>query len=131
MKKKVRLQKVDEETIRKQPAKIVFGFSKLQPFSYPKADDASFFIKYLERLKKLCNLDWNTIRTTQKHGFGTETIFASSLTQAAQNMLPSNIEKLLVLRATGNNHAFLGIQEDNIFQVFFIEYEFGDIYSHG
>lgn len=45
-------------------------------------------------------------------------------------MVPSGLGKLLVLRATGNNHAFLGYRDGNVFQVLFIEYHFGDIYNH-
>ena len=44
---------------------------------------------------------------------------------------PSGLTKLLVLRATGNNHAFLGYRDGSVFQVLFIEYKFGDIYNHG
>lgn len=54
----------------------------------------------------------------------------SQLKKSIQNQVPANVEKLLVLRATGDNHAFLGIREDNIFQIIFIEYQFGDIYNH-
>ena len=46
-------------------------------------------------------------------------------------MVPSGLTKLLVLRATGNNHAFLGYRDGSVFQVLFIEYKFGDIYNHG
>ena len=33
--------------------------------------------------------------------------------------------------ATGDNHVFLGYRQQNTFEVIFIEYNFGDIYTHG
>ena len=126
--KKIKPQKVKEEVVAKKLTKIVFGFSKLQPLSYPNSTDVNFFINYLGRLKKLCELEWDVIWTTHKHGFGTETIPASSLKQSAQNLVPPKITKLLVLRATGDNRSFLGYRDDNVFQVIFIEANFGDIY---
>ncbi len=35
------------------------------------------------------------------------------------------------MRATGDNHAFLGHRIGNVFNVIFIEHEFGDVYNHG
>lgn len=34
------------------------------------------------------------------------------------------------LRATGDNHSFLGYRTEDVFQILFIEYQFGDIYQH-
>lgn len=52
------------------------------------------------------------------------------MTQAAQVHVPIGMASLLVFRATGDNHVFLGYREGNVFQVIFIEYQFGDVYSH-
>ena len=38
---------------------------------------------------------------------------------------------MLHYRATGDNHVFLGYRDNNVFQVIFIEYQFGDVYVHG
>ena len=75
-------------------------------------------------------MSWDDIRTTQRHGLGSETIKVDSLSKKAKDLVPSGLRKLLVLRATGDNHAFLGYRDGNVFQVLFIEYSFGDIYSH-
>lgn len=37
----------------------------------------------------------------------------------------------MVFRATGDNHVFLGYHQKDTFEVIFIEYSFGDIYTHG
>lgn len=132
MKKKIiKQQTVEQESIGKQPEKVVFGFSKLKALSYTEAkNDSDFFICFLDRLKKISDLDWNTIMTSQRHGFGKEFIEVSSLKISAQNLLSEDVKKLMVLRSKGDNHPFLGIREGNIFQVLFIEYQFGDIYTH-
>lgn len=53
------------------------------------------------------------------------------MTAAAQTHVPKGMDSLLVFRATGDNHVFLGYREENVFQVIFIEYQFGDVYQHG
>mgnify|MGYP006902877532 FL=1 len=113
------------------PSRVVFGFSELRPLSYKSAErDGKFFISYIERLKRLCLLDWSDLRCAQRHSFGTEKISLVSLSPAAQNNCPAGVDGLLALRAAGDNHAFLGYRDGNVFQVVFIEYQFGDIYRH-
>ena len=126
---KIKIRKVAKENAITQ--KVVFGFSKLQSISYTDTKKVSFFIEYLERLKKLSDLDWKTVFTSQRHGFGTEPMPVSSLTPSARSLVPDGIENLLVFRATGDKHVFLGIQDANVFQVIFIEVNFGEIYPHG
>lgn len=117
--------------IKGEPEALSFGFDELTDISYTDASkDSEFFISLLQRMKKYCQLSWSGIRTAQRHGFGTESIEVKSLNEGARNRIPSQLNKLLVLRATGNNHAFLGYRKGNVFQVLFIEYQFGDIYKH-
>ena len=131
MVKKIKQQRSASAIEKPQPINAVFGFSQLQPISYTEAEnDSHFFLGFLDRLRKLSSLDWNTIWTTHRHSFGTEMIPSSRLKKAASNSMPLDLEKLIVLRATGDNHAFLGYREGNVFQILFIEYRFGDIYQH-
>lgn len=110
---------------------VVFGFSELREISFKDAKrDSAFFVDFILHLRKFCQLSWDDIRTTQRHGLGSETIKVDSLSKKAKDLVPSGLRKLLVLRATGDNHAFLGYRDGNVFQVLFIEYSFGDIYSH-
>lgn len=112
--------------------KVSFGFSEIRDVSFVKAQrDAAFFIEYIHRLKQLSNMTWDEIRTTHRHGFGSETIGVDKLTKQALQRVPFGLKKLIVLRATGGNHVFLGYRDGNVFQVLFIEYRFGDIYAHG
>ena len=117
--------------IGKAQERIVFGFSELRPYSYVDSrNDSDFFISFLGRLKKLSTLDWNTVNLSARHSFGLEKMNVCDMTKAAQAQVPDGMTSLLVFRATGDNHAFLGYREGNVFQVIFVEYQFGDVYSH-
>ena len=114
------------------PQKVSFGFSEIRDVSFIKAkNDSAFFIEYIHHLKQFCNMTWGEIRTTQRHGLGSETIGVNRLSRKALQRVPFGLKKLIVLRATGNNRVFLGYRDGNVFQVLFIEYRFGDIYAHG
>lgn len=111
---------------------LSFSFKDLRDISYVKAkNDSSYFVDFIQHLRRFCSLNWNDVRTTQRHGLGTESIDVASLKEGAKELVPSGLTKLLVLRATGKNHAFLGYRDGSVFQVLFIEYKFGDIYNHG
>lgn len=131
-KAKVKPVKFKEADIKVQSPKVVFSFSELRPLSYSDASrDGKFFIKLLERLKKLSGLEWKVIERSGRHSFGTEILKVSSLSKSAQEHTPVGIESFLVFRSMGDNHVFLGYRDGNTFQVVFIEYQFGDIYKHG
>ena len=128
----IKQPKPSAAVIGKPQEKIVFGLSELRPFSYvDNHNDASFFISFLDRLKKLCSLDWNTANTSARHSFGMEKMLVDNLTAAAKQHVPEGMTSLLVFRATGDNHVFLGYRDNSVFQIIFIEYNFGDVYSHG
>lgn len=118
--------------VNKLQDKLVFGFSELRPYSYvDNRNDSAFFISFLDRLKKLSSLDWNTVNASARHSFGIEKMRVDSLTTSARRHIPEGMTSLLVLRATGDKHVFLGYRDNHVFQVIFIEYAFGDVYSHG
>ena len=122
------IQKPNEHNDRQ---KVVFGFSEIRDVSYVTArNDSKFFIDYIHHLKSFCSMTWDVIRTTQRHGFGSEIIDVHRLTQKALRCVPSGLRKLIVLRATGKNHVFLGYRDGSVFQILFVEYHFGDIYAH-
>lgn len=131
MAKRIKQEKFNDPAIKKTPSKINFNFSELREISYSKAkNDGLFFINFLRRLNKLCSLTWKDAERSARHSFGSETMLTSRLTASAQHNTPSGIDTLKVFRATGDNHVFLGYREDDIFYIVFIEYQFGDIYSH-
>lgn len=118
--------------VGKPQEKLVFGFAELRLFSYVDSQhDSSFFISFLERQKKLSSLDWDTVNISARHSFGFEKMMVNDLTVAAHQHTPDGMTSLMVFRATGDNHVFLGYRDNNVFQVIFIEYQFGDVYVHG
>ena len=109
----------------------VFCFKHLQPYSYNSCSDPSFFITFLERLKKLGGLGWNGINISGRHSFGTEKIPISILKPSTfPSIVTEDVKELTVFRATGSNLPFLGLRLNDTFQVIFIETNFGDIYDH-
>lgn len=131
MSKKLKVQSEKIEIKKPEDRYPVFCFKHLQPYSYPGCKDASFFIEFLERMKKLANLGWQGIRGAGRHGFGLEKIPIKQL--RITNFPPiitEDVSELLVFRATGSNLPFLGLRMGDTFQVLFIETNFGEIYPH-
>lgn len=107
-----------------------FSFKYLQKCSYDSCRDTNFFIDFLERLKKLSELDWNEINKSDRHSYGWEKIKIKNIKKALPPFITDDVEYLLAFRANGNNLPFLGLREKNIFHIIFIETNFGDIYNH-
>ena len=58
---------------------LSFGFKDLRDISYVKAkNDSDYFVEFIQHLRKFCALSWNDVRTTQRHGLGTESIDVDS-----------------------------------------------------
>ncbi len=94
-----------------------------------KSKSVDFFINYLDRLSKLSTLSWKEIATQPRHGLGYEFMPISAIKPNVPVTPDSN--KLMVFRATGDNHVFIGYRVGSVFNVLFIEAQFGDIYDHG
>lgn len=108
MNKKVKKQE-ESTSIKKKPEDKypVFCFKHLQPNSYNKCSDPSFFISFLERLKKLGGLGWQGIQGSHRHAFGTEKIPIKSLRVTNfPSIVTQDVTELIVFRANGNNLPF-------------------------
>lgn len=125
-----RLIKAEEPVENKvgQKQYVSFGFDFLHDVSYTECKKSDFFIHFLQRMRKLCLLDWNEINRAQRHSFGYEKISIKSIKKDVH--ITKGVDYLFAFRATGDNHVFLGFREGNVFKVVFIEAEFGDIYNH-
>jgi hypothetical protein len=108
----------------------VFCFKYLSDVSIRDCKKSDFFIEFLLRLKKLSELGWKEIRTSQRHGFGMEKISVDNIHPQLPSCITPEVKHLHVFRATGSNLPFVGLEMQKVFRVFFIETNFGDIYNH-
>lgn len=127
-KKFIKKVEAPQESRVGQKQYISFSFELLHDASYTDCNEPQFFICFLKRLKKLCELDWNEINKSQRHSFGYEKIPITAIKKDIS--IARDIDYLYSFRATGSNHVFLGFREGNIFKVVFIESKYGDIYTH-
>lgn len=108
----------------------MFCFKHLSYSSFENCTDPTFFIEFLQRLKKLSELGWKEIRKSHRHSFGMEKIPIDRINPKLPSCVTPEVKHLSVFRATGSNLPFVGVQVQKVFRIFFIETEFGDIYKH-
>ena len=110
----------------------IFSFRYLHNDSYSNCNDASFFIKFLERLQKLSELGWKEVRIANRHGYGMEKIPIAQLNVSIKNVpfITPEVKEIDVFRSNGDNRTFVGVQKGKIFYILFIETRFGDICPH-
>jgi hypothetical protein len=125
----VDLKKINTQSVLNENYPI-FCFKYLSEKSIKGCKDYEFYFDFLMRLKKLSELGWDQIRTSQRHAFGMESIPRKDINHALPSCITPEVKDLHVLRANGNNLPFIGLQIQNIFRVLFIETKFGDIYDH-
>ena len=123
---KKRLKPIEEDDgVERKYSYPLFSFKHLQTsVSYKNTKETKFFIDFLERLNKLSLLGWEEIRKSQRHSYGMEKI------PQLPNFITPDIKELHVFRATGSNKVFVGLQQEDVFHVIFIEAEFGEVYKH-
>ena len=107
-----------------------FCFKYLSSVSIRDCKSPEFFVEFLLRLKKLSELGWKEIRQSHKHSFGMEKIPVEKIRPQLPVCVTPDVKHLHVLRATGSNLPFVGVEMQKVFRVLFIETAFGDIYDH-
>lgn len=107
----------------------LFSFKYLQDTSFPDCSDLSFFPNFMKRLKKLSELGWKGINTSQRHGFGMEKLPQEIIKPQLPSVITPEVQ-LFAFRAVGNNLPFVGFREGKIFHIIYIETSFGDVYNH-
>jgi len=106
----------------------LFCFKHLQT----KPDnDYKFYADFFQRLKMLSNTTWKIIETSDKHGVGTEKIPIDKIKPQLPQFVTPDITHLTVFRANGDNRPFLGIRNEHVFHIIFLEEKFNAIYNHG
>lgn len=105
----------------------VFCFRHLQT---KIGEDHKFYSDFVERLKKISNISWNEINTSNRHGFGTEKMPVGQIKPVLPRFVTPEITHLTVFRANGDNRPFLGLRRGTVFHILFTEEKFGDVYNH-
>ena len=123
---------ITKEEIYERVDHPLFSFKYLQENSIDHCRDSKFFFDFLMRLKKLSELGWNEIRTSQRHAFGMEKIPRSNIIPQPQypTFITPEVKEFSVFRSSGRNTGLVGFQMGKIFYIFYIETSHGDIYSH-
>lgn len=129
---KKRLKPIEEDDgVKRKYSYPLFSFKHLQTsVSYKNTKETKFFIDFLERLNKLSLLGWEEIRKSQRHSYGMEKIPIGKIKLQLPNFITPDIKELHVFRATGSNKVFVGLQQEDVFHIIFIEAEFGQVYKH-
>lgn len=132
MPEKIKKRNVKQKKIEipKENVKVdypVFCFRHLQ--TKPNGD-YKFYCDFVQRLKMLCNSTWKDIRVAHKHGIGTEKMPINRIKPQLPPFVTPDVTDLIVFRANGDNRPFLGLVNDHIFHVIFLEETFNDVYDH-
>ena len=110
---------------------VFFSFKHLSRESYTRCRDCSFFIELLQRFQKLSLLGWKEIRQSHRHSWGMEKMPVNQIKHdGTVSRITPDVRELDVFRASGDNRVLVGLQEQQVFNVFFIEANFGDISNH-
>lgn len=86
-------------------------------------------ISFLERVVGYSNLKWTEIITNYKHTWGSEKLPLKDMVPDKRHF-PENEDSVLALRYAGNNLPFIGRRVASIFEIHWIEKDFGDVYAH-
>ena len=120
----------DQEHVSIQNHYPAFSFRYLQEASINECSKVKFFYTFLMRLRTLSCTEWKEIDKSSRHSFGYEKIPISLIHVALPSVITPEVKTLTVFRATGDNHAFIGFRDLDVFSIIFIESQFGDIYNH-
>ncbi len=110
---------------------VLFSFKYLSKESFAKSKDYGFFVDLLQRFAKYSQLGWEGIRSSHRHTWGMEKMPTNQIKHVNSiSRITPDVKTLDVLRSSGDNHVLVGLQERQVFSVFFIEAHFGDISPH-
>lgn len=74
-------------------------------------------------------MEWNTLYSTQRHGFGCEKIPQKQIKPTLpQSVLPDT--SIFSFRFSSEKHPIVGFRKEGIFYILFIDHNF-TVYNHG
>ncbi len=111
----------------------LFSFEYFDDISVRKNKDAKLLGQLLNHLKELSCHSWGEISRAGRHSLiGFEKLpIECFVPQKFPEIVSEDTQKLMVFRASGDNRVMVGVRQDNVFYVIFVETEFGDICRHG
>ena len=110
---------------------VLFSFKYLVEESYNRCSNSKFFTDLLGRFKKYSTLGWQGIRASGRHQWGMEKMPVEQIKHTAKvECITPDVKDLHILRSSGDNRVLVGLQEQQVFHIFFIEANFGDISFH-
>ncbi len=109
----------------------LFCFKYLSDKSIKKTKDYSLLKDFIIRLHNLSQLGWKNIRKSGRHEYGYESIPKKEFSVELPSIVTDDVKELNVFRASSDNRVFIGLQERNIFHIFFVETTINDFYQHG
>lgn len=122
-----------EDLRTRQEQRPVFSFEYLQDNSIKgKCTDQQFLYELLSHLREISKKSWKELQTAGKHSMiGYEMLPVDCFVpKKMPEIVSPDVKKLMVFRATGDNRVMVGIKQESIFQVLFVETAFGDISGH-
>lgn len=117
----------------KKEERPVFSFEYLQDVSIrKKCTDQMFLYDLLHHLREICGKTWKEIQSAGKHSLvGYEMLPVEYFVpKKMPEIVSPDVKKLMVFRASGDNRVMVGIKQESIFHVLFVETVHGDVSPH-
>ena len=135
--KKERQKKKMLAHVEKEPLNFdypVFCFKYLHPnFNLTKCKDMQLLNNLIARLQKLSKIGFSGIKNSDKHGYGNEPIPIEQIKiQNFPEIIPEDVKKLDIYRASGNNLPFAVYRRPNtnVLHIIAISCKFNSLYNH-
>lgn len=116
------------ESVPNTQKKPAFSFDYLQDSHCITLCDDPDQLAFVNALRKLSKLTWGQIRSTQRHGLGSEKIHRRSFRVQIPAIIGEDIT-FIAIRFSGLK-SMIGYQEDRIFQIVWFDRDY-NVYDHG
>ena len=123
-----RFSYITSESVPNTQKKPAFSFDYLQDSHCITLCDDSDQLAFVNALRKLSKLTWNQIKSTQRHGLGSEKIHRRSFRVPIPTIVGEDIT-FIAIRFSGFK-SMVGYQEGRILQIVWFDRNF-DVYDHG
>lgn len=123
----------NSDLMAKPEERPVFSFEYLQDTSIrKKCTDQMFLYDLLNHLREISKKIWKELQTAGKHSLvGYEMLPVEYFVpKKMPAIVTPEVKKLMVFRASGDNRVMVGIKQEAIFHVLFVETVHGEVSPH-